>query len=39
MSRASVAELLQVPSDEHDLARLQTSLQWAVELELATIPT
>ncbi|MDQ3741863.1 MAG: ferritin-like protein [Actinomycetota bacterium] len=39
MSRASIPELLQVPAEEQDLDTLQQLLQWAVELEFATIPT
>src|SRR4051794_26167505 len=38
MARRDVAELMQVPADDHDMAWLQESLQWAVELEFATIP-
>lgn len=39
MARASVAELLQVRAEEWSLEQLQTSLEWAVELELSTLPT
>ncbi|MEA2210583.1 MAG: hypothetical protein QOF83_531 [Solirubrobacteraceae bacterium] len=39
MSRTDIVELLQVPTEDHDLDWLQDSLQWAVDLELATIPT
>src|SRR3954454_2032405 len=38
MGRRDIAELLQVPAEEHDIAWLHESLQWAVELEFATIP-
>lgn len=36
--RASIQELLAVPADQHDGAWLRLALQWAVELELKTIP-
>src|SRR3954452_18989642 len=38
MARRDIAELLQVPAEEHDIAWLHDALQWAVELEFATIP-
>jgi hypothetical protein len=38
MARRDVAELMQAPADDHDIAWLHESLQWAVELEFATIP-
>src|SRR3954453_3167072 len=38
MARRDIAELLQVPTEEHDIAWLHDALQWAVELEFATIP-
>jgi hypothetical protein len=38
MARPSIEELMRVPAEEHDLEWLHTSLQWAVELEFATIP-
>ena len=38
MSRRNIPELLQVPAEQHDLPWLKESLQWAVELEFATIP-
>jgi hypothetical protein len=38
MARRDVTELMQVPEVEHDIAWLHESLQWAVELEFATIP-
>ena len=38
MSRRNIPELLQVPAEQHDLPWLMESLQWAVELEFATIP-
>jgi hypothetical protein len=39
MARRNVAELLQVSPGDHDIGWLHESLQWAVELEFATIPT
>lgn len=38
MARRDIGELLRVPGEEHDLDWLHDSLQWAVELEFATIP-
>jgi hypothetical protein len=38
MARRDIAELLQVPTEEHDIAWLHDALKWAVELEFATIP-
>jgi hypothetical protein len=38
MSRRNIPELLQVRAEDHDLPWLTESLQWAVELEFATIP-
>jgi len=37
MSR-KITELLQIPSDRHDLEWLKQGLQAAIELELATLP-
>jgi hypothetical protein len=37
MSR-KITELLQIPSDQHDLGWLKQGLQAAIELELATLP-
>ncbi len=34
----SVAELMQVPTSQHDVSWLQDSLQVALELELSTLP-
>ncbi len=39
MARADIPALLQVAPEDHDLDWLHQSLQWAVELEFATIPT
>ena len=38
MSRRNIPGLLQVPAEQHDLPWLMESLQWAIELEFATIP-
>jgi len=38
MSRQNIPALLQVPAEDHDLPWLTEALQWAVELEFATIP-
>jgi hypothetical protein len=38
VSRRNIPELLQVPTEQHDLPWLKEALQWAVELEFATIP-
>lgn len=39
MARMGIAELLEVPAEKHDLDWLHNALQWAVDLELATLPT
>src|SRR5436305_8758811 len=38
MSRRIIPELLERPAEEHDLSWLHDALQWAVDLEFATIP-
>src|SRR5579862_1466980 len=38
MPRRSVGELVGLPPEQHDFNWLKESLQWAVELEFATIP-
>jgi hypothetical protein len=38
VSRRNIPELLQVPVEQQDLPWLKEALQWAVELEFATIP-
>ena len=38
VSRRNIPDLLQVPVEQHDLPWLKEALQWAVELEFATIP-
>jgi Ferritin-like len=38
MPRRNIPELMQVRAEQHDLPWLKESLQWAVELEFATIP-
>ncbi len=36
--RPTIQQLLAVPPEQHDLAWLRQALQWAIELELTTIP-
>lgn len=38
MARRLIPELLELPAEEHDLDWLHEALQWAVDLEFATIP-
>jgi len=37
-ARLSIVDLMNVPEADHDIAWLRLALQWAVELELATLP-
>ena len=34
----NIIELLNVPTDKHDIVWLKRALQWAIQLEMATIP-
>ena len=34
----NIIELLNIPPEKHDINWLKQALQWAIQLELATIP-